>query len=82
MPFFGCLQLELVEHALEAVAVLGEVDRIRRGAEDRHLRRLPARRASFSGVWPPNCTITPCSVPLERSVSMISSTSSAVSGSK
>ena len=38
--------------------------------------------ASLSGVWPPNCTMTPCSVPLWRSVSMISSTSSAVSGSK
>ncbi len=38
--------------------------------------------ASLSGVWPPNCTITPCSVPLLRSVSMISSTSSGVSGSK
>src|SRR5207237_724970 len=38
--------------------------------------------ASFSGVWPPNCTITPSSLPLVHSVSMISSTSSAVSGSK
>jgi hypothetical protein len=38
--------------------------------------------ASLSGVWPPNWTITPCKVPLRRSVSTISSTSSAVSGSK
>ena len=38
--------------------------------------------ASFSGVWPPNCTIVPFSVPAAFSVSMISSTSSAVSGSK
>ena len=38
--------------------------------------------ASLSGVWPPNCTMTPCRVPFARSVSMISSTSSAVSGSK
>jgi hypothetical protein len=38
----------------------------------------PRRRASFSGVWPPNCTTTPtgCS----RSTTAI--TSSAVSGSK
>ena len=38
--------------------------------------------ASFSGVWPPNCTMTPFSVPAEPSVAMISSTSSVVSGSK
>ena len=31
------LQGELVEEALEAVAVLGEVDHVGRGAEDRHL---------------------------------------------
>ncbi len=35
-------------------------------------------RASFSGVWPPYCTITP----LGCSSSTISSTSSSVSGSK
>ena len=34
----GLLQAELVEQALEAVAVLGEVDRIDRGAEDRRAR--------------------------------------------
>ena len=38
--------------------------------------------ASFSGVCPPNCTITPFSVPLDCSLWMISRTSSAVSGSK
>ena len=38
--------------------------------------------ASFSGVCPPNCTMTPFSVPRERSTSSTSSTSSAVSGSK
>jgi hypothetical protein len=39
--------------------------------------------ASFSGVWPPNCTITPCSVAvLALDATRISSTSSAVSGSK
>ena len=35
-------------------------------------------RDSFSGVWPPNCTITPSGFSLAR----ISSTSSRVSGSK
>ena len=38
--------------------------------------------ASFSGVWPPNCTIRPSSSPLRRSTSTSSITSSAVSGSK
>ena len=38
--------------------------------------------ASFSGVWPPNCTMTPSSVPAADSARRISSTSSAVSGSK
>jgi hypothetical protein len=35
-------------------------------------------RASFSGVWPPNCTMTPVGF----STFTISSTSSSVSGSK
>ena len=38
--------------------------------------------ASFSGVCPPNCTITPISVPFSFSLVRISRTSSAVSGSK
>ena len=38
--------------------------------------------ASFSGVWPPNWTIAPLSVPADASTAKISSTSSAVSGSK
>ncbi len=38
--------------------------------------------ASFSGVWPPNCTMTPCSVPLSCSTRRISITCSNVSGSK
>jgi hypothetical protein len=53
----------------------GEVPRIGTSAAS-------SARASLSGVWPPNCTITPCSVPFVRSCAMISSTSSAVSGSK
>ena len=38
--------------------------------------------ASLSGVWPPNCTITPLTLPFAHSVRTISSTSSSVSGSK
>ena len=37
------LQAELSDQLLEAVAVLGEVDHVRRGAEDRHLRVLQRR---------------------------------------
>ncbi len=37
------LEVELVQQALEAVAVLGEIDGIGRGAEDRHVGLLPAR---------------------------------------
>ena len=52
MPFSGWLQAELVDQLGEALAVLGEVDRVGRGAEDRDAlgrerrgelqRRLPA----------------------------------------
>ena len=38
--------------------------------------------ASFSGVWPPNCTMQPSTVPLRCSTRTSSTTSSAVSGSK
>jgi hypothetical protein len=34
------LEAELVEEALEAVAVLGEIDGVGRGTEDRHARLL------------------------------------------
>ena len=36
MPCFGRGQPGLVEHPPERAAVLGEVDRLGRGAEDRH----------------------------------------------
>ena len=36
MPLSGCCSAELVDQHLEAVAVLGEVDGVGRGAEDRH----------------------------------------------
>ena len=35
MPFVGLAQVEAVEERLEALAVLGEVDGVGRGAEDR-----------------------------------------------
>ena len=75
------LQPELADQLLEAVAVLGEVDHVRRGAEDRHLgllervgelqRRLPAELHDDAVERPVRC-----------STRTISSTSSAVSGSK
>src|SRR6185295_598362 len=34
------LELELVDELLEALAILGEVDRVRRRADDRHARVL------------------------------------------
>ena len=66
------------EQVAEALAVLGEVDR---GAGCVPRIGTPAsisRRASRSGVWPPNCTTTPTGC----SRSTTSSTSSTVSGSK
>ena len=81
MPLCGCLSLSRSISALKRSRssarsmASGEVPRIGTLA-------FSSGSASLSGVWPPNCTITPCSVPFERSVSMISITSSAVSGSK
>src|SRR5947208_13190644 len=78
---FGCFRCSLSSTRLKRSRssarsmASGEVPRIGTSASS-------SARASFNGVWPPNCTITPTSVPLVRSVSMISSTSSAVSGSK
>ena len=43
MPFLRLLEAELADQLLEAVAVLGEVDHVGRGAEDRHLRVLERR---------------------------------------
>ena len=67
MPFFGCFSPELVEQALEAVAVFREVDGV--GAVPRI--GAPAcveRLASFRGVCPPNCTMAPGTFPSLRSV--------------
>ena len=40
MPFSGWRKPELLDELLEALAVLGEIDHVGRGAEDRHVRRL------------------------------------------
>jgi hypothetical protein len=58
----GLLQVQLVQEPLEPVPVLRQVDGLRGGAEDAHVRLLQAR-ASLRGVWPPNWTMTPCRVP-------------------
>ncbi len=55
----GLLEAELVEQALEAIAVLGEVDRVDRRAENGRAGLASSPWASFSGVWPPYCTMTP-----------------------
>ncbi len=69
---------EPVEQRAEPRAVLGEIDRVDAGAEDRGSRRRRGPAASLSGVWPPNCTTTPSGC----SSSQTASTSSSVSGSK
>ena len=81
MPFLAWRRPSLVSSLCEAVAVLGQVDHVGRGAEDRHVgvlqragelqRRLPAELHDDAG-----------SVPFDCSTRTISSTSSAVSGSK
>ena len=74
-------QLELFEQLLEAVAVLGEIDGVGRGAEDRHIRRLQRFR-KLQRRLAAELHDDAVKLPLPRSVSMISTTSSAVSGSK
>ena len=81
MPLSGCLMSSRVSSALKRSRssarsmASGEVPRIGTPAASSGF-------ASLSGVWPPNWTITPLSRPLDCSTAMISSTSSAVSGSK
>ena len=43
MPFSGWRSFKLVDQLGEALAVLGEVDAVGRGAEDRYARRLDLR---------------------------------------
>ena len=52
------LEVQSLEHVGELLAVLGVFDRVDARADDRHAR-IGKRRARFSGVCPPNCTITP-----------------------
>ena len=61
----------------DGIAVLGAIDGVRRCSDDGHARR-EQRSTSFSGVCPPNCTITPVGC----SSSTMASTSSSVTGSK
>ena len=49
---------------LEPLAVLGQVDGVERRCPGSGCRPPAAAWASFSGVWPPNCTTTPISVAL------------------
>ena len=81
MPFSGWLEAELVEQPLEAVAVLGEVDRVGRRAEDRHaglLQRLGELQRRLAAELHDDAEQRAVLLLLGR----ISSTSSAVSGSK
>ena len=43
MPFAGCLSPSCCDQRREPLAVLGQVDAVGRGAEDRHARRLQLR---------------------------------------
>ena len=62
MPFLGCFRCELVEQALEPVPVLGEVDGVRRGAEDRHAG-LFQRVGELERRLAAELDDDPCSVP-------------------
>jgi hypothetical protein len=62
MPLVGWRRVELIEQLLEPVAVLRQVDHV----GDFPRMGISARSnasASFSGVCPPNCTMTPCNCP-------------------
>ncbi len=56
------------QHLTEQLAVLGQVDGLRGGAQDRHAGGL-SRAASDSGVWPPSWTMTPLTGPIFFSAS-------------
>ena len=72
----------LGEDAAERAALLGEVDGLRAGAEDRDARVLERLARGRAAVWPPSCTMTPATGPACRSAWTTSRTSSSVSGSK
>ena len=58
VPLGGEGMLELVEQLAEELAILGEIDVLGIGADDRHARPFSGS-ASVSGVCPPNWTMTP-----------------------
>ena len=74
-------QAEPVQQLLEALAVLGEIDRIRRGAEDRHPGRLQRMR-ELERRLAAELDDHAQKLAAAASTRQISSTSSAVSGSK
>ena len=58
----GCRQVRVREHLAERAALLGQMDRLRRGADDRYTGvGEPLRQAER--VCPPSCTITPATGP-------------------
>ena len=54
----GLRNAQPLHHLAEAVAVLGQIDGLRRRAEDLHPGRSSSA-AMLSGVCPPNCTMAP-----------------------
>ena len=78
VPLSGCGMLELVEERAEALAVLGQVDRVGARAQDLHARALERQRPGAAGVCPPNWITTPSGF----SSSRMFITSSKVRGSK
>ena len=70
VPLGGCGMPEVPEQLREPLAILRQIDRVGRGAEDADARPPAARSASLSGVWPPNWTThdtspPACSLPLD-----------------
>ena len=78
---FGGRQIRLGQDAAEGAPLLGEVDRLRAGADNRNACILE-RLSESEGVCPPSCTMTPAIGPAACSACTTSSTSSSVSGSK
>ena len=74
------VEAALLQDRPEPAPVLGQVDGVGRGAEQRHPGRgQPV--GQLEGVWPPMVTITPTRSPPAASARHTSSTSSQVSGS-
>jgi len=71
--------IEFLEQLPKPLAVFGEIDRFGRSADDVYAAALRGSER-FSGVCPPNCTITPTGAPADASCSQTAKTSSSVSG--